>query len=67
MRFNVAGYKTPAATVVIAVNRQAGANVVEVAKQVRALLPVVSAELPGLSPIPYDVSDRYLLQRAMLL
>jgi HAE1 family hydrophobic/amphiphilic exporter-1 len=47
MRFAVKGKKTPAATVVIAVNRQAGANVVEVAKEVRKLLPVVKLELPG--------------------
>jgi HAE1 family hydrophobic/amphiphilic exporter-1 len=47
MRFWVRGYDTPSATVVVAVNRQAGANAVEVAKNVRALLPVVSQELPG--------------------
>jgi len=42
----------------VAVNRQAGANAVEVAKSVRELLPVVSAELPGsvrITPI-YDRS-----------
>jgi HAE1 family hydrophobic/amphiphilic exporter-1 len=47
MRFWVRGYSVPASTVVVAVNRQAGANAVEVAKAVRDLLPVVSAELPG--------------------
>jgi HAE1 family hydrophobic/amphiphilic exporter-1 len=47
MRFWVRGFDVPASTVVLAVNRQAGANAVEVAKNVRALLPVVSAELPG--------------------
>src|SRR5206468_1854553 len=47
MRFWVRGYEVPSATVVVAVNRQAGANAVEVAKAVRDLLPVVSAELPG--------------------
>lgn len=47
MRFRVRGYDAPAATVVLAVNRQAGANAVEVARNVRALLPIVSAELPG--------------------
>src|SRR5207249_2127189 len=46
------------ATVIVAVNRQAGANAVEVAKSVRDLLPLVSAELPGsvrVTPI-YDRS-----------
>ena len=28
---------------------------------------VLNPELPALSPIPYDVLDRYLLQHAMLL
>jgi hydrophobic/amphiphilic exporter-1 (mainly G- bacteria), HAE1 family len=37
----------PAATVVLAVNRQAGANAVEVAKNVRALLPEIQASIPG--------------------
>lgn len=58
MRFRVKDRKIPAATVVLAVNRQAGANAVEVAKEVRALLPVVNAELPGsISIVPvYDRS-----------
>ena len=47
MRFWVRGYPPPSATVVVAVNRQAGANAVEVAKSVRDLLPLVGAELPG--------------------
>ncbi len=47
MRFWVRGYDVPAATVVVAVNRQAGANAVQVAKSVRDLLPAVSAGLPG--------------------
>src|SRR5438552_10245208 len=47
MRFWVRGFDVPASTVVVAVNRQAGANAVEVAKNVRELLPSVSAELPG--------------------
>ena len=47
MKFWVRGYGEPAATVVVAVNRQAGANVVAVAKSVRDLLPIISAELPG--------------------
>ncbi len=58
MRFWVRGYGAPSATVVIAVFRQAGANAVDVAKNVRALLPVISAELPGsvrITPI-YDRS-----------
>ena len=59
MRFWVHGYPPPSATVVVAVNRQAGANAVEVAKSVRDLLPLVSAELPGsvrVTPI-YDRSQ----------
>jgi len=58
MRFWVRGYPAPSATVVVAVFRQAGANAVEVAKSVRDLLPLVSAELPGsvrVTPI-YDRS-----------
>jgi HAE1 family hydrophobic/amphiphilic exporter-1 len=47
MRFWARGYPPPAATVVVAVNRQAGANVVDVAKSVRDLLPLIRAELPG--------------------
>jgi len=47
MRFWARGYPPPAATVVVAVNRQAGANVVEVAKSVRDLLPLIRTELPG--------------------
>ncbi|PYM31927.1 MAG: acriflavine resistance protein B, partial [Candidatus Rokuibacteriota bacterium] len=58
MRFWVRGYPPPSATVVVAVNRRAGANAVEVAKSVRDLLPLISAELPGsvrITPI-YDRS-----------
>jgi len=58
MRFWVRGYEVPSATVVVAVNRQAGSNAVEVAKSVRDILPVVGAELPGsirITPI-YDRS-----------
>src|SRR5438874_2602084 len=58
MRFWVRGYPPPTATVVVAVNRRAGANAVEVAKSVRELLPLISAELPGsvrITPI-YDRS-----------
>lgn len=46
MRFWVRGYDVPSATVVVAVNRQAGANAVEVARSVAGLLPLISAELP---------------------
>jgi hydrophobic/amphiphilic exporter-1 (mainly G- bacteria), HAE1 family len=59
MKFWVRGYGEPAATVVVAVNRQAGSNAVEVAKSVRDLLPIVSAELPAsvrVTPI-YDRSQ----------
>jgi hydrophobic/amphiphilic exporter-1 (mainly G- bacteria), HAE1 family len=59
MRFWVQGYPLPSATVVVAVNRRAGANAVEVAKSVRDLLPLISAELPGsvlVTPI-YDRSQ----------
>ena len=47
MRFWVRGVDIPAATVVVAVNRQAGANAVEVAKNVKALIEPIKAELPG--------------------
>lgn len=47
MRFWVRGYDVPASTVVVAVNRQAGANAVDVAKNVKALVPTIMAELPG--------------------
>src|SRR5262245_25282252 len=47
MRFWVRGYDPPKATVVVAVNRRAGSNAVEVSKAVRALLPIVSAEVPS--------------------
>jgi HAE1 family hydrophobic/amphiphilic exporter-1 len=47
MRFWARGFSVPAATVVVAVWRQAGANVVQVAKSIRDLLPEISAELPG--------------------
>jgi HAE1 family hydrophobic/amphiphilic exporter-1 len=58
MRFWVRGYPEPTATVIVAVNRRAGANVVEVANSVRNLLPLISAELPGsvrITPV-YDRS-----------
>jgi HAE1 family hydrophobic/amphiphilic exporter-1 len=59
MKFWVRGYEEPAATVVVAVNRQAGSNAVQVAQSVKDLLPIISAELPGsvrVTPI-YDRSQ----------
>src|SRR3989449_3595107 len=59
MRFWVRGYPVPSATVVVAVNRQAGANAVEVARSIRQELPLIAAELPGsvrVTPI-YDRSQ----------
>jgi len=59
MRFWVRGYNVPSATVVIAVNRQAGANAVEVSKSIREILPIVQTEIPGsvrITPI-YDRSQ----------
>src|SRR5260370_99201 len=59
MRFWVRGYNVPSATVIVAVNRRAGANAVEVSKSIRAILPIVNAELPGsirVTPI-YDRSQ----------
>ncbi len=47
MRFWARGYPVPTATVIVAVNRQAGSNVVEVAKRVRDILPLIRSELPG--------------------
>src|SRR5678815_1902702 len=58
MRFWVRGYEVPSATVIVAVNRRAGANAVEVSKSIREILPQISAELPGsirVTPI-YDRS-----------
>ncbi len=59
MRFWVRGYDEPSATVVVAVNRQAGSNAVAVSKSIRDLLPIIGAELPGsvrVTPI-YDRSQ----------
>jgi HAE1 family hydrophobic/amphiphilic exporter-1 len=47
MRFWVRGYSVPSATVIVAVNRRAGANAVEVAKSIYGIMPQVSTELPG--------------------
>ena len=58
MRFWVRDHSVPTATVIVAVNRRAGANAVEVSKSIRAILPQVQAELPGsirIQPI-YDRS-----------
>jgi HAE1 family hydrophobic/amphiphilic exporter-1 len=58
MRFWVRGYAVPSATVIVAVNRRAGANAVEVSKSIHGVLPMISAELPGsirVTPI-YDRS-----------
>ena len=59
MRFWVRGYAVPSATVIVAVNRRAGANAVEVSKSIYGMLPMISAELPGsirVTPI-YDRSQ----------
>src|SRR5437868_11192105 len=59
MRFWVRGYEVPSATVIVAVNRRAGANAVEVSKSIREVLPEISSELPGsirVTPI-YDRSQ----------
>src|SRR5207249_8488124 len=58
MRFWVRGRDVPKATVVVAVNRQAGSNAVEVAKSIRDLMPIVEPQLPAsVSIIPaYDRS-----------
>src|SRR5580700_8315306 len=45
--FWMRGFKPPGSVVVLAVNRQAGANAVEVANSVRALFPELRASLPG--------------------
>lgn len=59
MRFWVRGRTIPSATVIVAVNRRAGANAVEVAKSIYDVLPLVQNELPGsihIQPI-YDRSQ----------
>src|ERR671920_494254 len=47
MRFWVRGRTVPSATVIVAVNRRAGANAVEVSKSIYQVLPQISTELPG--------------------
>ncbi|HEY4425355.1 MAG TPA: efflux RND transporter permease subunit [Pyrinomonadaceae bacterium] len=58
MRFWVRGRTVPTATVIVAVNRRAGANAVEVSKSIYEVLPAVQQELPGsISILPiYDRS-----------
>ena len=58
MRFWVRGREVPSATVIVAVNRRAGANAVEVSKSIYEILPMVQQELPGsISILPiYDRS-----------
>ena len=46
-RFWVRGFDEPTAVAFVAVSRQAGSNVVAVAKSVRDVLPLINAELPG--------------------
>src|SRR6478672_3329485 len=47
MRFWVRGRSVPSATVIVAVNRRAGANAVEVSKSIYEVLPAIGQELPG--------------------
>jgi len=59
MRFWVRGRTVPAATVIVAVSRRAGANAVEVSKSIYETLPLINQELPGsifITPI-YDRSQ----------
>ena len=58
MRFWVRGKTVPKATVVVAVNLQAGANAVDVAKSVQGLVPIVQTTLPpSITIVPiYDRS-----------
>ena len=58
MRFWVRGKTVPSSTVIVAVNRRAGANAVEVSKSIHEILPMIGQELPGsISIVPiYDRS-----------
>ena len=47
MRFWYRGGTVPSSTVIVAVNRRAGANAVEVSKSIHEILPMIGAELPG--------------------
>ena len=66
MRFWVRGYAVPAATVVVAVYRQAGANAVEVAKSIRGPAADDQRRAPGgrcaITPI-YDRSQTIVALR----
>jgi hydrophobic/amphiphilic exporter-1 (mainly G- bacteria), HAE1 family len=58
MRFWYRGGTVPSSTVIVAVNRRAGANAVDVSKSIHEILPMIQAELPGsitIQPI-YDRS-----------
>ncbi|HMB95991.1 MAG TPA: efflux RND transporter permease subunit, partial [Tepidisphaeraceae bacterium] len=59
LRFWVRDYPTPTATVVVAVFRQAGANAVEVAKNVEDLIPTIQQTLPR-SVLIKTIYDRSL-------
>jgi hydrophobic/amphiphilic exporter-1 (mainly G- bacteria), HAE1 family len=66
MRFRVKDRPVPTATIVLAVSRRAGANVVEVAENIRKLLPVITAELPGsVRIIPVYDSSQSILHSVM--
>jgi hydrophobic/amphiphilic exporter-1 (mainly G- bacteria), HAE1 family len=47
MRFWYRGGTVPSSTVIVAVNRRAGSNAVEVSKSIHEILPMIQAELPG--------------------
>lgn len=51
MRFWVRGREVPTATVVVAVFRRAGSNAVDVAQEVRDVIPSIRAQLPGSADI----------------
>ena len=55
MRFWVRGYEVPSTTVIVAVNRRAGANAVEVSQSIHGIMPAVSAELSGFNPRHADL------------
>jgi HAE1 family hydrophobic/amphiphilic exporter-1 len=58
MRFWVRGYSVPSATVILAVNRRAGANAVDVSRSIHEIMPSIANQLPGsirITPI-YDRS-----------
>ncbi len=55
MRFWVRGRTVPTATVIVAVNRRAGANAVEVSKSIHEILPQVAVRVAGLDPDHADL------------